>query len=162
MTNLVTKMTIWGAAAALAMGGFAVVAQGQGPGGGRGFGDGPLMGLARHMLDLTDAQQAQIKAIAKAAFDNNQALAAQLKAEHEAERAAIKAGKSDGELAQLAQSYAALHTQMHAVRLQTEAKIYKVLTPEQQAKAEKIRDDFRGRAMQRFGHRRPGGAPPVE
>ena len=165
MTNLMTKMTIWGAAAMLAIGGFAVVAQAQGPGGhgpGGGFGGGLLMGMARHMLDLTDAQQEQIKAIAKAAFDGNQALATQMKAAHEAEQAAIKAGKSDAELAQLAQSYAPLHTQFQTVRLQTEARIYKVLTPEQRAKLDKIRNDFRGHAMQRFGRRAPGGPPPVE
>jgi len=164
MNSLTTKMTIWGAAAALTLAGFAAVAQAQGPGGGgrggRGFGPGGglLGGLMGHALNLTDAQKEQIKAITKDAFDSNQALATQLKAAHEAEQAAIKAGKSDAELAQLAQSYAPLHTQFHAARLQTEAKIYKVLTPEQQAKLDEIRSDMRarfGEAMQGFG--RGGG-----
>lgn len=162
MNNLTTKIVIWGAAATIALGGFAAVAHAQGPGGRAdrgGFGHGLLGGMIGHALNLTDAQKEQIKAITASAFENNQALITQLKAAHETERAAIAAGKSDAELAQLAQSYAPLHTQLHATRLQTEAKIYKVLTPEQRAKADEIRGKMRdhiGGAMgQRFGHRRP-------
>jgi Spy/CpxP family protein refolding chaperone len=168
MNNFTTKIAIWGAAAAIAFGGFTVVAQAQGPGGGRGPGGGPggmLGGMIGHMLDLTDAQKEQIKAIARAAFDANQTLATQLKAAHETEQAAIKAGKPDAELAQLAQSYAPLHTQLHAARLQTEAKIYKVLTPEQRTKLDSVRSKMRdnvGGAMQRFGHHRGGPAAAQE
>ena len=162
MTNLMTKVAIWSTAAALTVGGFAAVAKGQGPGGGmRGPGGGLLGGMIGHMLDLTDAQKEQIKTITTTALDCNQTLMTQLKASREAERAAIQAGKSDAELAQLAQSYAALHTQLHATRLQTEAKIYKVLTPEQRAKADKFRSRMQERMEQRFGHHR-GGPPPVE
>ena len=160
MTNLMTKVAIWSTAAALTVGGFAAVAKAQGPGG-HGPGGGLLGGMIGHMLDLTDAQKEQIKTITKTAFDSNQTLMTQLKASREAERAAIQAGKSDAELAQLAQSYAALHTQLHATRLQTEAKIYKVLTPEQRVKADKFRNHIQDRMGQRFGHRR-GGPPPVE
>ncbi len=164
MTNLMTKVAIWSTAAALTVGGFAAVARAQGPGGhGPGFGPGGGMlgGMIGHMLDLTDAQKEQIKTITKAAFDSNQTLMTQLKASREAERAAIQAGKSDAELAQLAQSYAPLHTQLSATRLQTEAKIYKVLTPEQRAKLDKFRGNMQERMGQRFGHHR-GGPPPVE
>ncbi len=159
---------IWGAAGTIALGFFSAVAHAQGPGGGRpghgGFGEGMLGGMIGHALNLTDAQKEQIKTIKTAAFKNNQALMTQLKAARETERAAIKAGNSDAELAQLAQSYAPLHTERHATRLQTEAKIYKVLTPEQRAKADEIRGKMRerfGDAMQRFGHHR-GGPPKVE
>ena len=164
MNNLTTKIVIWGAAATIAVGGFAAVAHAQGPGGGGhpgfgGMGHGLLGGMIKHALNLTDAQQEQIKAITTSAFENNQALRTQLKAAHDTERAAIKAGKSDAELAQLAQSYAPLHTQLHATRLQTEAKIYKVLTPEQRAKADEIRGKMRdrigGAMRQRFGHHGP-------
>ena len=162
MTNLMTKVAIWSTAAALTVGGFAAVAKAQGPGGGMhgGPGGGMLGGMIGHMLDLTDAQKEQIKTITKAAFDSNQTLMTQLKASRDAERAAIQAGKSDAELAQLAQSYAPLHTQLNATRLQTEAKIYKVLTPEQRAKLDKFRDNMQERMGQRFGHHR-GGPPPV-
>ena len=162
MNNLTAKIVIWGAAATIALGAFAAVAHAQGPSGraGRGgFGQGLLGGMIGHALNLTDAQKEQIKAIAASAFENNQTLMTQLKAAHETEQAAIKAGKCDAELAQLAQSYAPLHTQLHATRLQTEAKIYKVLTPEQRAKADEIRSEMRdhiGGAMgRRFGHHGP-------
>ncbi len=164
MTNLMTKVAIWSTAAALTVGGFAAVAKAQGPGGhGPGFGPGGGMlgGMIGHMLDLTDAQKEQIKTITKTALDNNQTLMTQLKASREAERAAIQAGKSDAELAQLAQSYAPLHTQLNATRLQTEAKIYKVLTPEQRAKLDKFRSNMHDHMGRRFGHH-PGGPPPVE
>ena len=164
MNNLTTKIVIWGAAATIALGGFAAVAHAQGPGGRAdrgGFGHGLLGGMIGHALNLTDAQKEQIKAITASAFENNQALITQLKAAHETERAAIAAGKSDAELAQLAQSYAPLHTQLHATRLQTEAKIYKVLTPEQRAKLDKFRSNMHDHMGRRFGHH-PGGPPPVE
>ena len=162
MKSLMTKMTIWGAAAAITLGGFTAIAHAQGPGHGPG-GGGFLGGMIGHMLDLTDAQKEQIKAITKQAFDSNQALATQMKAAHEAEQAAIKAGKSDPELAQLVQSYAPVQTQFHTVRLQTEAKIYKVLTPEQRTKLDEMRGKMRehfGQGMQQgFGHRH---GPPAE
>lgn len=103
-------------------------------------------------LNLTDAQKEQIRSITKEAFASNQALRTQLKAAHEAEQAAIKAGKSDAELVQLAQNSAPLHAQVHAARLQTEAKIFKVLTPEQQAKLAEIRAHMKER-MGRFARR---------
>jgi Spy/CpxP family protein refolding chaperone len=163
MNKLTTKAMILAAAAAITLGGFAVVAKAQGPGGFRGGRGGFLGGMMGTMLGLTDAQKDQIKAITKTAFDSNQALATQMKAAHEAEQAAIKADKSDAELAQLAQSYAALYTQFHTVLLQTEAKIYKVLTPEQRAKVSEMRSKMRsrfGEAMQQgFGGRHHG--PPA-
>jgi Spy/CpxP family protein refolding chaperone len=108
-------------------------------------------------LSLTDAQKEQIRSIVKESFQSNKALGEQLKTAWQAEREAIKAGKSDAELAQLAQNAAPLHAQFHATRLQTEAKVYKVLTPEQQTKLEEMRSKMRerfGKAAQRFGHKR--------
>ena len=95
-----------------------------------------------------------MRAIRKDAFANNQALFSQLKTARDAERAAIKAGKSDAELAQLAQSSAPLVAQLHASRLQTEAKMYKVLTPDQQTKLDDMRAKMRER-MQRHRNAAP-------
>lgn len=161
MNSLKTKIAIWGTAAAVTLGGFTALAHAQkGPGGPHGRGGfGFFGGMMGHALNLTDAQKEQIRSITKEAFTGNQSLRDQLKSAREAEQAAIKAGKSDAELAQLAQSYAALHTQMHTTRLQTEAKIYKVLTPEQQTKLDEMRGKMRARFSQgmqrRFGHRPP-------
>lgn len=161
MNQLMTKVAIWGAAAALAFGSFSLVAQAQpGPGGGPGRhhggpgfggGDGPgmLMGLFGTAIGLTDAQKAEIKSIFETARTSNASLETQMKAAREAERAAIQAGKSDTELAQLAASYSQLYTQMHTARLQTEAKVYKVLTPEQREKVAKMREEMRSRFASR-------------
>lgn len=157
MNQLMTKIAVWSAAAAITLGGFAVVAQAQGGPG--GF----LGGMMGEVLGLTDAQKEQIRTIAKTAFDSNAALREQMKVARDAERDAVKAGKSDAELAQLAASQSQLFTQMHTVRLQTEAKIYKVLTPEQRAKLETLREKMHarfGQAMERFGGRgHHGGGP---
>lgn len=156
--NLMKNVTIWGAAAVLAIGGFSVVAQAQGPGGGRGpggphGGPGALMGMLGTAIGLTDAQKAEIKTIFETARTSNASLHEELKASREAEKAAIKAGKSDAELAQLAASYSQLHVRMHTTRLQTEAKVYKVLTPEQRAKVEKLKEEMQSRMAGRFGGR---------
>lgn len=165
MNHLKKNIAIWGAAAVLAVGSFSVVAQAQGPGGrgpGGPHGDGPgaLMGMLGTAIGLTDAQKAEIKTIFETANTNNASLHEELKASREAEKAAVKAGKSDAELAQLAASYAQLHVRMHTVRLQTEAKVYKVLTPEQRAKVEKLREEMTSRMAGRFGGR--GHHAPIE
>ena len=147
MKSLMTKMALVGTLT------LATVAYAQGPDGHRGpRGGGFLGGMFGHALNLTDAQKEQIRSITKEAFASNQALRTQLKAAHEAEQAAIKAGKSDAELAQLAQNSAPLHARVHAARLQTEAKIFKVLTPEQQTKLAEIRAHMKER-MGRFARR---------
>jgi Spy/CpxP family protein refolding chaperone len=148
MKSLMTKMALVGTMA------LATVAFAQGPGGHRGprGGGGFPGGMFGHALNLTDAQKEQIRSITKESFAGNQELRTQLKAARDAEQAAIKAGKSDAELAQLAQNSAPLHAQAHAARLQTEAKIFKVLTPEQQAKLAEIRANMKER-MGRFARR---------
>lgn len=153
MNHLMSRVGIWGAAAALAFGSFAVVAKAQGPRGGHD-GPGPLMGMIGTAIGLTDAQKAEIKSIFETARTNNASLREEMKASREAEKAAVKAGKSDAELAQLAASYSQLHTRLHTVRLQTEAKVYKVLTPEQREKADKLKEEMEGRMAGRFGHGR--------
>ncbi|MCC6536678.1 MAG: Spy/CpxP family protein refolding chaperone [Bryobacterales bacterium] len=158
MNQVMTKVAIWGAAAAITLGGFAAVAQAQGGPGGphRGGPGGFLGGMMGDMLGLTDAQKEQIRTITKTAFDSNTALREQMKVARDAEREAVKAGKSDADLAQLAASQSQLFTQMHTARLQTEAKIYQVLTPEQRTKLETMREKMRTRfsqAAERFGAR---------
>lgn len=166
MNQVMTKIAIWSAAAAITLGGFAVVAQAQGgrPHGGPGGPGGFLGGMMGEVLGLTDAQKEQIRTITKTAFDSNAGLREQMKVARDAERAAVKAGKSDAELAQLAASQAQLFTQMHTVRLQTEAKIYKVLTPEQRTKLESMREKMHARFSQAmeggFGGRGHRGGPP--
>jgi Spy/CpxP family protein refolding chaperone len=76
-----------------------------------------------------------------------------MKSIREQELAAIKAGKSEAELQSLANSGAPLRTQLHLSHLVAQSKIYQVLTPEQRAKLEELRNNARGR-MQNFRQRR--------
>ncbi len=102
-------------------------------------------------LGLTDAQKAQAKEIFNAARDQAEPLADQLRQGHEAMTAAVKANKPDSELDQLAQKQGALMGQLSAIHAKAFAKFYAILTPEQQAKADKLHDHFRGMMQHRFG-----------
>lgn len=132
---------------------FAQGAGGRGPRGGHGPGGGFLGPMAATALGLTDAQKAEIKSIVEGTREANRAMHEQLKPIHEQERAAVKAGKSDAELQALAHSAAPLMAQLHASRLSAQAKMYKVLTPEQREKLESLRSNMRDR-MERRMHKR--------
>jgi len=133
---------------------------GGGPGGGPGMGPGgqggpggilgPMMGAA---LGLTDAQKTQIQEIHTATQTANAPYFEQMKTLRDTELAAIKAGKSDVELKNLAQGMAVLTANIHANHLIAQAKIWKLLTPEQQAKADQLRQTMRDHIQQRFGAR---------
>ncbi|MEZ5352363.1 MAG: Spy/CpxP family protein refolding chaperone [Bryobacteraceae bacterium] len=143
----------------------------QGPGFGRGpggpgfgpdgFGQGRLMRFAAHMLDLTDAQETQIKTIFQDSFQANEGLRSELKKIHEQGEEAVKANKGEAEYARIANSASPLVSQMIASHMTAMAKVYQVLTPAQREKAEKLRADFRERIQShRPNHRR--GSPPQQ
>lgn len=102
-----------------------------GPGAAAGFVHNPLLG---YVLEITDAQKKQIGAILDAARTANTALDDQLKTIHDAEQAAVKAGKTDAELAALVTSETPLVNQIHTARLSAEAKVWKVLTAAQKTR----------------------------
>ena len=121
----------------LALGsGLAFAQQGGGPGGQRG-------GMMRKMgraLNLTDAQKQQIRDIMKQTAEANADVRGQLKSIHEQERATIKAGGSESELRNLAQSAAPLMAQLRGSQLVAQARIYALLTPEQRQKTDQMRE----------------------
>ncbi|MEZ5400080.1 MAG: Spy/CpxP family protein refolding chaperone [Bryobacteraceae bacterium] len=133
----------------------------QGPGFGRGhgfsgfggFGEGRMLRFAAHVLDLSDAQQTQIKTIFQDTFTANEGLRSELKKIHEPAADAVKANKGDAEYARIANSASPLVTQLITSHMSAMAKVWQVLTPEQREKAEKIRADFRDRMSQRPNHR---------
>ncbi len=102
-------------------------------------------------LGLPDAQKAQAKEIFSAARDQAKPLTDQLRQGHEAMTAAVKANRPDSELDQLAQKQGALMGQLSAIHAKAFAKFYAMLTPEQQAKADKLHEQFRGMLRHRFG-----------
>ena len=142
------------ASAALAVG-LAAAQAPAGPGH-HGFGPGGAMHggqfFARHVADalgLTDAQKEQAKAIFQGAREESQPLAAQLKQNHKAVADAVKTGKSEAEIQQLAQSQGPLLGQLAGIHAKAMAKFYGILTPEQRDKADKMHDQM----MQHFGGR---------
>jgi Spy/CpxP family protein refolding chaperone len=128
---------------------------GKGCGFGDGFGMGPglLRGMMAAALNLTDAQKEQIQKIMKDTRTKNEAILEQMESIREQELAAIKAGKSEAELQSLANSGAPLRTQLHLSHLVAQSKIYQVLTPEQRAKLEELRNQAKDR-IQNFRQRR--------
>lgn len=164
-----TKRNWLMAAGALLLAGTLAFAQGPGragfgggPGGGPGMGMGPgghggpggMLGpMAGAALGLTDAQKTQIQEIHAATQAANAPYLEQMKTLRDTELAAIKAGKSDIELKNLAQGMAVLTANIHANHLIAHAKIWKLLTPEQQAKADQLRQNMRDHFEQRAGAR---------
>lgn len=100
-------------------------------------------------LDLTDAQRTQAKAIVQEARTNNQPLLDQLKQGRQDMMAAIKANKPESDLKMIADSQASVQSQLKVQRALAAEKLWALLTPDQQAKAEKLRNHFLNR-LQNF------------
>lgn len=121
----------------------------QGPGMHHGGGDflfGP-MGMMSEMLDLSDAQQAQIKDI----FHNGRATMKPLwQQEHQSHQAMmqlITSGSFDAVKAQgIANQEAQIRAQMEVAHAQLAAQAYQVLTPDQKTKL----NDFLSKREQRM------------
>ncbi len=141
-------------AIALGLVGAVALAQG-GPGGGhRGeFGFG---GFNRHMaqaLNLTDQQQTQIKSILQAEKPAMQPLMLQLKASRQQMDAATQNGQFDeAKVRSIAEQQAQTMVNLTVEREKVKSEIWQVLTPDQRAKAEQMKQQFGER------HRGPAGA----
>jgi Spy/CpxP family protein refolding chaperone len=124
-------------------GGAGMMGMGQGPGmRGGGPGGGPLgmMGRELRMLDLTDAQHQQVRAVFDSHKDELKAIGDRMQAARKALQDAITADTFDeiairtkaAEVALVDADAAVLHAKMHAA-------VVAVLTPEQQQKAKELR-----------------------
>jgi len=89
-------------------------------------------------LNLTDAQKAQAKTIFQQARQSAQPLREQLKQNHQALAAAVKADDV-AQIRSLSTQAGALRGQMMAVRSEAMAKFYATLTPEQRTQAAQLR-----------------------
>jgi len=105
-------------------------------------------------LDLTDAQKQQAQAIIQQTRQTVQPLRQQSKQNRQALMAAIKAGKGDVEIHQLALTQGNLTGQLVAARTEALAKFYSTLTPEQRAKAGLMGQKLRQMLKQRIQQRR--------
>jgi periplasmic protein CpxP/Spy len=139
------------------VGALAVTALAQGPGGGaRQRGDFSFPGIARHGglplrgLDLTDAQQEQIRALVQQHREQNGAVAERLRAALAAQRKAAQTIPVDepairATTQELVEAQTAMAIQQAGLRSQ----IFALLTPEQQAQAIKLQTEREARSSER-------------
>ena len=86
------------------------------------------------LLNLTDDQKTQAKAIFQAGRTSAQPLIAQMRDARSALANAVKSGATDAEIDRLSNNAGAVASQLTALRTKTFAKFYAILTPDQKAK----------------------------
>jgi protein CpxP len=93
------------------------------------------------ILDLTEQQQKKIEALTEKQWQDRQSMRAEMQASREDLRA-YKQGKefNETEFRAKAQKHADLKIEMMVQKAKTKQQFFAVLTPEQQQKAEKLRD----------------------
>ena len=105
---------------------------------------GQFMQRVASQLNLTPDQQAQAKQIMASARQEAAPLRQQLKQNHEALAAAIKSG-NDAQIDEITKANAPVMAQLAAIRAHSSAKFYAMLTPEQKAKSDAMRQSFHQR-----------------
>ncbi len=134
------------------------VAQGMRPGHMHedGMFGGPMLGFFADYLDLSSAQQAQIKQIMAKEKPTIQPLWQQERQSHEAMKQLIMSGNFDEAKAQtIAQQAAQVQTQLMVEHARTASQAYQVLTAEQKTKLAQ----FMAKRQQRFAeHMKEHGA----
>lgn len=116
---------------------------GMGPGMGGDFG-----GMFLHQLNLTDDQKAQIKVIRTAGQTEAQPIQEQLKALRPKMETAIQAGDTTS-IGKLASDEGTYMGQLAAIRANTQAKIYALLTADQKAQLAKLQAEWEARMEER-------------
>ena len=105
-------------------------------------------------LNLTDAQKSQMQSIFQDARQSAQPLRQQLKQTRQSLQAAVKAGNSE-QIQQLAATEGTEMGQLAAIRASAHAKMFKMLTPEQQQKLSTLQASM-------HSHRRGQGGGAVQ
>lgn len=142
--------TLLAAAGVIAIAAGTVAANGQAGFNGHGGGPAHRLEMLSTALDLTEAQKAFAKATFEEARTAAQPIMAQLKQGHEAVAAAVKAGKPEAEMSQLAASQGTLMSQMAVIHAKAMARFYNQLTPEQKTKADQLHSTLKGMFERRF------------
>jgi protein CpxP len=120
-----------------------------GPGGPHGPHGGRLVEHLTRALNLTDAQQAQVKQIEDSLRESTKSLHEQLqKTDGGGPLDALKDGFDEASVRSAAQARAAAHVELEVAHARAMSQVYAILTAEQKAKLAEIR--------QQFGQRRPG------
>ncbi|MFN7927229.1 MAG: Spy/CpxP family protein refolding chaperone [Blastocatellia bacterium] len=135
---------------------------GPGQGGPGGFGGGNFEDRFARLLNLTEAQKAQIKNLRDQAQTTAKQYYEQIKPITEQMQKLIEAPAFDEAAARaLAGKMTQLQTEVHLIQAKTENAIYNLLTPEQKAKLAELRKAMEGQQGGRGGGRgglfgRPG------
>jgi Spy/CpxP family protein refolding chaperone len=103
-------------------------------------------------LNLTDAQKTQAKSFFQEARTSAKALAPELKQNREALKAAVKADNK-ADIERLSAEQGRLMGKMMAIHSEAFAKVYQTLTPDQRAKADQMKEHFRGMMHQHTQNR---------
>lgn len=125
-----------------------------GPGGGRGPGGplGPLFALeveGLRGLDLTDAQREQVRSILSTHRDEARALAARGRTAMDALRAATRAATDENAIRHQGEALGTVIADAAVLRSRVRTEVWGVLTAEQQAKAEQLRNAREARLHER-------------
>ncbi|MCU0246581.1 MAG: Spy/CpxP family protein refolding chaperone [Bryobacter sp.] len=118
------------------------------------FAGGARLQMLAAFLDLTESQKTQIRGIIENGLAAAKPVREEMKTNHEAMVAAVKANDA-AKIDELAATQGRLAGQLGASHAKNLAQIYQLLTPEQRAKAEKMRlaarERFKERIAERFG-----------
>ncbi|HXW90688.1 MAG TPA: Spy/CpxP family protein refolding chaperone [Terriglobales bacterium] len=135
----------------------AAAAQGRGP-----HRDGDFWGpMMREKLDLSDAQQAEIRQIYENGKPAMKGLWSQERASHSAMMKLITSGAFEAAKAQaIASQEAQVHAQLELAHAQMAAQAYLILTPEQKTKLNEILEEREQRIQEHIN--KGSQAPPSE
>jgi Spy/CpxP family protein refolding chaperone len=153
------KSCVAGAAiAALLAGGATVLAQGPAPGprrggpagpGGFGRGGGSGLDLPLRELNLTDAQQQQVKAIRDRHRDESQQLSERLRTALEEQRKAVETEPvNDSLIRQATQQLSDVEADIAVAQAHVRSEVMAVLTADQKAQLQKMQADRQAQAQQ--------------
>lgn len=135
MLSLKNKFAAWTAAAVL--GAFSLFAAQTSAAGGPAHRHGRMGEFLSSYLNLTPAQQTQSKSIFRDARQAGQSVREQLKQTRQALRAAVQANNT-AQIQQLAANEGSQVGQLAAIRGTAMAKMYQMLTPDQQQKLDSL------------------------
>jgi protein CpxP len=125
----------------------------------RGFGfgmhDGPGVMMALKALNLSDEQQSKVKEILDSNKQAVQPIRKQLKANHD-KLAETKGDFDEAQVSAIAKEQGDLTAQLIVARQQVKSQIYAILTDEQKAKAEQMRQTMKERFQKRMNSFRGG------
>ena len=127
---------------------------------GNGMFGGPMMGFYIHKLDLTDAQQAQVKAIMAKEKPTIQPLMLQMAQGHAQLREQVMSGSFDeANVRDLASQQSQAMTELMVQYARTGSEMVKVLTPEQKTKLAALMNEHEQRFMNRMLGKSPEATP---